>query len=264
MERQQRWKEVIKGIPGFAIVHSIRRILKTARFHFRGGRFYRQAQYSDALSSALHATNRKSDIFEHLNAIFYFAVDASPKLTVELGTRGGESTRALLAAASLTDSVVLSIDIADCGATELPFRSRWHFVKADDVEFGRSDFKEWCQRQLLEPVIDVLFVDTSHCYEHTKNEIAVWSRYLSPCGVMIFHDTNMGTGIFARHDGSVDVGWDNKRGVVRAIEEFLGRRYDENAFFCDMTDAYAVLHFPHSNGLTVVKKRGALTPRSGS
>ena len=70
-------------------------------------------------------------------------------------------------------------------------------------------------------------------YEHTKNEIETWIRYLSEEGVMIFHDTNMGKGIYSRTDGSIDIGCDNERGVIRAIEKFIGRHYDENSFFYD-------------------------------
>ncbi len=127
-------------------------------------------------------------------------------------------------------------------------------MKANDVEFGKSGFREWCRNRSIEPAVDVLFVDTSHGHDHTKNEIEVWSKYLSDNGTMIFHDTNMGA-MYARNDGSIDFGWYNNRGVIRAIEEFVGRRYNEKSFFCDVTPAYTLIHFPNCNGLTVVKKR---------
>jgi hypothetical protein len=101
----------------------------------------------------------------------------------------------------------------------------------------------------------VLFIDTSHDYIHTKQEIEIWSKYLSDKGIMIFHDTNMGKGMYTRNDGSMGFGWDNERGVMRAIEEFVDRQYDENSFFCDVTDKYSLIHFPNSNGLTIIKKR---------
>jgi hypothetical protein len=71
---------------------------------------------------------------------------------------------------------------------------------------------------------------------------------------MIFHDTNMGKGIYARTDGSVAFGWDNNRGVMRAIENMVGRRYNENYYFYDFTKNYLLIHYPYSNGLTIVKR----------
>ena len=207
-----------------------------------------------SLAAALPGSNRRTDISDHLSTLFYFAVDSSPKLIVELGTRGGESTRALLAAADHTQSTLLSIDIFDCENIQLPFRKRWHFIKADDLEFASSGFTAWCQSRSLEPRIDVLFIDTSHEYEHTKAEIKLWSSYLADHAVMLFHDTNLGDGTYARLDGSIGIAWNNQRGVIRALEELLGRRYDETSFFCDVTKNYLVMHYPNCNGLTVLKK----------
>jgi len=207
------------------------------------------------LAYALGHPNRRTDISDHLSAIFYFAIDAAPTLIVELGTRGGESTRALLAAAFNTQSTLLSIDFHDCQALQLPFREHWHFINADDLEFGKTEFTDWCLSHSLVPRIDVLFIDTSHQYEHTKAEIEIWSSYLSDTAVMLFHDTNLGKGTYARLDGSIGIAWDNQRGVIRALEELVGRQYDETAFFCDLTDQYLIMHYPNCNGLTVLKKR---------
>jgi len=181
-------------------------------------------------------------------------LEAKPKLIVELGTRGAESTRSLLAAASLSKATLLSIDILDCGNIELPFRNNWNFVKADDIEFGRSHFVKWCLNKHIDPMIDVLFIDTSHEYNHTKNEIDIWSRYLAKNGVMIFHDTNMGKGVFSRTDGSIDFGWDNNRGVIRAIEDFVDCHYNEKSFFYDYKKDFLIIHYPYSNGLTILKR----------
>jgi predicted O-methyltransferase YrrM len=214
---------------------------------------YKHSYYNESMVKAI-SPNQPSDISDHLGLLFYFTTDANPKLIVELGTRGGDSTRTLLAAASINRATVLSIDIDDCKDIDVPHPDLWNFVRSDDIAFGASDFCNWCVSHSIDPVIDVIFIDTSHEYEHTKNEIDVWSKYLSPDGVMMFHDTNMKV-VYGRTDGSISYGWDNKRGVIRAIEEFVGRQYDENSFFCDLTDKYSLIHFPNCNGLTVVKKR---------
>jgi hypothetical protein len=73
---------------------------------------------------------------------------------------------------------------------------------------------------------------------------------------MMFHDTNMGDGWFRRLDGGVDRGWNNERGVIRAIEEFLGRHYDEHSYFTDVVAGFAVQHAPWSSGFTVLRRLG--------
>jgi predicted O-methyltransferase YrrM len=251
-------KDIIKKMPGalrvYAAVMAIKDQARKFFFWLAGGAKYNHRFYDTSLSKALKGHFRKSDISDHLGSIFFFALGAKPKLIVELGTRGGESTRSLLAAAFLSKAVLLSIDIADCENIDLPFRENWYFVKSDDIEFGNSHFVDWCQHRHIEPIIDVLFIDTTHEYEHTKNEIEIWIRYLSEEGVMIFHDTNMGKGIYSRTDGSIDIGWDNERGVIRAIEKFIGRHYDENSFFYDFKNDFLILHYPYCNGLTILKR----------
>lgn len=228
-------------------------------FRLTGGTHFGHRAYHPVLVEALGPGRDRgrfrSDISDHLGFIFYFAVDAAPRLIVELGTRGGESTRALLAAARTCDATMLSVDIDDCGGIEVPFRDRWNFVRADDVAFGREGFVRWCDERSIAPRIDVLFIDTSHEYEHTRQELEAWTPHLAPRGVMLFHDTNMGRGVYARLDGSTGVGWNNNRDVIRAIEGFVSRRYDEQSFFSDLTDQFAILHLPNCNGLTIMRRR---------
>jgi predicted O-methyltransferase YrrM len=214
--------------------------------------------YNPVLIDALGKAGHRSHISDHLSSIFFFALDAKPRLMVELGTGGGESTRVLLAAASIAKSTLLSIDVKDCGQLALPFKEHWHFVQSDDIEFGEARFTEWCLRGSIEPRIDLLLVDTSHRYEHTKKELKVWSPYLSDNAIMLLHDTNMGPGVYGRMDGSVGIGFDNERGVIRALEEFVGRQFDEKSFFCDLAGGYLITHYPHCNGLAVLKKYEAI------
>jgi predicted O-methyltransferase YrrM len=233
----------------------IKNNLKKIPFLIRHGRGFDSRYYDQNLIDSVGSEKAQCEISDHLGPLFFFSVDASPRLMVELGTRGGDSTRSLLSAAKVASSTLLSVDINDCEAIKLSDRSNWHFIKADDVEFGRTGFKEWCIEHSLDPEIDLLFIDTSHEYEHTKQEIETWAKHLAPTGTMIFHDTNMGTGIYARTDGSLGAAWNNHRGVIRAIEEFVGRKYDESSYFCDLTAEFNILHYPSCCGLTVMKKR---------
>lgn len=238
----------------YAGIRNIYIAIRTLPFRLRGGTRYRPKFYQAALIRALEGFRRKSDISDHLNTIFFFALDAKPKLIVELGTRGGESTRALLSAAYICNAILLSVDIKDCGHLDMPYREHWEFLKADDVEFGKQPFVDWCRQRGIEAKIDVLFIDTSHIYEHTKKEIEVWSKYLSGDGVMMFHDTNTGKGAYSHMDGSCGLGPDNKRGVIRTIEEFVGQKYDENSFFSDLRNHFLIAHYPYCDGLTILKK----------
>ena len=235
----------------------IRRFVRQCVFKLQGRTRYRQSIPNETLRTALQGHRQRPDIADHLTSLFFLASLSNAKLMVELGTRGGESTRALLSAAALNEAILLSVDIRDCGSLSLPHAHYWRFVQADDVVFGESGFQQWCLRNSLAPNVDFLFVDTSHEYDHTRREIEVWSPYLSPNGMIVFHDTNMGEGIYGRLDGSVHSGWNNQRGVIRAIEEFLGCSYDENTFFSDYRKGFVVKHDPHSNGLTVLIRQSA-------
>jgi predicted O-methyltransferase YrrM len=259
MTIRQKLIDPIIRIPGavktyYTVTHVFRKML----FRLQGGTRYGHMFYHPVLMEVLGKAGRRSHISDHLTSIFFFALDAKARLMVELGTGAGESTRVLLAAASITGSTLLSIDVKDCRQLALPHKERWHFVQSDDVEFGDARFTEWCQRNSIEPKIDLLFIDTSHWYEHTKKELQVWCPYLSENAVMILHDTNMGPGVYGRMDGSVGIGYDNERGAIRVLEEFMGRQYDEKSFFCDFARGYLIMHYPHCNGLAVLKKYEAV------
>ena len=198
-----------------------------------------------------------SDIHDHLGVMFAEAVAARPRLIVELGTRGAVSTRALLAAAEVAGAQVLSVDVDDCSANDLEdrFRRRWSFALADDVAYAGQPFEAFCGARGLPPLAEVILIDTSHLYEHTCRELDVWLPRLAAGGVMMFHDTNMADW-FRRLDGSFAAGWDNQRGVIRAIEERLGRRWDETSAFTDAAGGFVVQHAPWSSGFTVLRRIG--------
>src|SRR5688572_4578711 len=103
------------------------RLAQSARdavFRLQGRTHYQQRFYEPHLVKGILGTAR-TDICDHLNALFFLAMSVKPRLMVELGTRGGESTRALLSAASLSDAILLSVDINDCGKLDLPYREHW-------------------------------------------------------------------------------------------------------------------------------------------
>jgi predicted O-methyltransferase YrrM len=218
---------------------------------------WRASSPHPALAEALGRwTDAPSDIHDHLGTLFAEAVAARPRLIVELGTRGAVSTRALLAAAEVAGATMVSVDLADCSQPDMParFRARWNFAQGDDIAFAGAPFEAFCAARGLKPEADVVFIDTSHTYAHTRDELAAWLPRLAAGGVLMLHDTNMGRGWFRRLDGIVARGWDNERGVIRAIEERLGRRWDEGSYFTDVAGGFLVRHVPWSSGFTVLKR----------
>jgi cephalosporin hydroxylase len=191
-----------------------------------------------------------TDINEHLETIYNLTVKEKPKFIVELGVRGGESTFVFEKAAKRFDAYLLSVDIEDidfyCGY------SKWIFFKGDDIQLGKS-FLSFVKEKKLPEKIDVLFIDTSHRYDHTVLEIETWFPYLSDNGLVIFHDTNIST-IFKRKDGTIGGGWNNNRGVIRAIEEYFKTEFNEKEDFRININGFQVIHYSYCNGLTVLKK----------
>jgi cephalosporin hydroxylase len=192
---------------------------------------------------------------DHMGTIFADVVACRPRLIVELGTRGGESTRSMLAAGTRSDARMLSVDVRDCSDVPVPprFRDRWTFVQCDDVAFGCHGFTAWCETNGVPPRIDVLFIDTSHLYEHTVRELETWLPFVPVGGIVLLHDTNMRE-IYRRLNNRVHFGEDNDRGVIRALEEHLGRRYDETKQFVDVRRGWLVRHHPWASGLTYLKR----------
>ena len=196
---------------------------------------------------AVHET----DINSHLMTMFAEALEANPRTIVELGTRGGESTFVFQRVASLTGAQMLCVDLNDCAEACPPGT---FFVQGDDIAFAKR-FKEWCVEKNFPSQIDLLFIDTSHELEHTKAEIDAYFPFLSDTATVIFHDTNMRF-VYSRTDGTLGYGYCENimRGVIQAIEEYLGVSLHEEGDFVDYVKGWLIRHRAVSNGLTVMKK----------
>ncbi len=194
----------------------------------------------------------RTDISDHLIALFVEALAVRPRLIVELGVRSGESTFALERVAKLCGSTLVSVDVEEPGSSCAPSWKDWTFVKSDDIDFARQ-FPEWCRARDLRPEVDVLLIDTNHVYVHTVKEIAHWFPLLSPKAKVFFHDTNMHV-LFHRKDKSLGVGWQRNRGVMAAIEEYLGTTYNENASFTDVRKGWIIRHNALCSGFTVLER----------
>lgn len=200
-------------------------------------------------SAVQKKANTHSDINDHLPTIFLEALYKEPETIVELGTRGGESTYVFEQVAKLCDTDIISVDIQD--SSTVTDMENWHFVQSDDISFA-GEFERWCDTKNIHSNIDLLFIDTSHEYEHTVQEIKSWFPFLADESVVIFHDTNL-TNIYQRQDGSIGRAWNNNRGVIRAIEQYLDCDFDERQRFTTVKGGFIVEHEPKCNGLTILK-----------
>lgn len=134
----------------------------------------------------LDRLSRWSDIQEYLPFLYAVARSYFKVRVLELGTRTGNSTAAFLAAAEAADGHVTSVDIDR--VTDESMRSwkkcpGWTFIQGDD--------RDKAVQERLPAGYDVLFIDTSHEYEHTVTELRTYMPGLAPGGTALFHDTNL-------------------------------------------------------------------------
>ena len=121
----------------------------------------------------------QSDIQHHLGLLLSLAHGN----VLELGTRGGVSTVALLAGVELRGGHVWSVDIEDCSGV-LPPHEQWTFTQGDS---RAAD--EHMRHHIGEEVrFDLVLIDTEHVYEITQTELARWGMYLNPGGSICLHD----------------------------------------------------------------------------
>jgi predicted O-methyltransferase YrrM len=157
---------------------------------------YRQLQAEvarlRALDSCTKATNPTlpfashmkaiTDIHEHLTTLFMLTVQLRLNTILELGTRAGESTVALLYAAKEIGGKVFSIDIHQCPDAKKLVQTYglepyWQFIQADDLAV------QWNK------AVDHLFIDTSHTLDHTMNELKKYEPYVRHGGIITMHDS---------------------------------------------------------------------------
>ena len=179
--------------------------------------------YDDVLKRA----SEDSDIMNHLVRLYELTVQIPirEKVVVELGVSGGNSTVALLAAVNDSGGHLYSVDILASHVTRKRHRgeSNWTFILGDDMEV----VKGWNKP------IDHLFIDTSHTFDHTLNELREWGKWVKLGGIMTLHDIYL----------QVSSG---KSDVWYAIEQYM----KENP------EKYDFKAFDKSHGLGVLKSLG--------
>jgi predicted O-methyltransferase YrrM len=121
----------------------------------------------------------ESDIFLHLPRLA--TVASKSQHVIELGARSGVSTVAFLHGLELSGGWLTSVDISPQPA--IGEHDRWRFIQGDDTDPA-----------VMEQVhgdCDVLFIDTSHAYEHTLWELRNWGPKVRQGGLIVCHDTEL-------------------------------------------------------------------------
>lgn len=127
------------------------------------------------------AYHTPSDINHHIGLLYSLARGN----VVELGTRTGVSTAALLAGVEARGGHVTSIDLADCSS--LFDSPHWTFFQSDS-----------CNPDLpgvVVPPIDLLLIDTEHTVERATAELAFWAPHMHPGGHILLHDPETFPGV---------------------------------------------------------------------
>jgi predicted O-methyltransferase YrrM len=148
----------------------------------------RRAVISTLADAYRDRLSRPSDIREYMPFLYGQAASRPGCRVLELGARRGNSTLAFLAAAAEVTGHVWSCDIDDVrkfpdGIGPWARSALWTFVHGDDMDPA--------VQSLLPAQADVLFLDTSHEYEHTLAELRVFMPRVAPGGVALFHDTHL-------------------------------------------------------------------------
>ena len=121
-----------------------------------------------------------SDIHMHLPRFVQFVRELDAQHVLELGTRTGVSTIAWLYGLEFTGGKLTSIDIDEQPA--IGEHDAWTFIQGSDLDPAVVS--------QLEPA-EIVFIDTSHTYEQTRAELALYRHLVKPGGVMLLHDTEL-------------------------------------------------------------------------
>ena len=122
-----------------------------------------------------------SDIYLHLPRFVEMVKKADAKKVIELGTRTGVSTLAWLYALEQTGGHLWSVDIDR--KPPIGDYPHWTFIQGDDEA---DDVLAQ-----LPTGVDILFLDTSHHFQHTLRELRLYRSQVKSGGLIVCHDTEL-------------------------------------------------------------------------
>jgi predicted O-methyltransferase YrrM len=120
-----------------------------------------------------------SDIVDHLPRFVALVEELDATSVIELGTRTGVSTIAWLYALEGKGHLT-SVDLD--GKPPIGDYPHWTFIQGDDLSMKVLE--------RLKPA-DIVFIDTSHLYDHTIVELNTYLDLVKPGGRIVCHDTRL-------------------------------------------------------------------------
>jgi predicted O-methyltransferase YrrM len=144
-----------------------------------------ELQYGPALRADYDARcTTWSDIQDWIPTLHDTAARYPGAVVLELGVRSGNSTSAFLLAVDEVRGHLWSADVNTPGVPGWWWSyPRWTCRIGDDCNPAVAVD--------LPAEVDVLFIDTSHHYEHTLNELRLYVPRVKSGGVVLMHDTEL-------------------------------------------------------------------------
>lgn len=145
----------------------------------------------------------------YLELLREWVLKTDAKTVVELGVGEGHSTLILLGAVIENGGHLISVDVQPCPTAHRRIvesrldLSHWTFIQMDDLELA----KFWSK------AIDLLYIDSSHLYEHTLLELQTYSGFVEEVGAILLHDT------LHTPENNPSEKWDVKRAVDDFVKE---------------------------------------------
>ena len=233
----------------FCNLFNISKIKKHEKIYKENNFLNDSPHFSDVKNKRLKSNN---DICNHFDNLFYEVTCHKPKFILELGVRKGESTYVFNKIQKVLNNKFVSVDIEDC--SNVINDPNWIFIKNDSIKFLQN-FNKWSQNNANSAKPDVIFVDTSHLYEETLQEIKLSTETISDNGAIIFHDTNHNH-LTSLENGIVynKYNYRPQLGVKLALENYFKCKFNFKNQFIIIKEGWLIKHYPESFGLTIMRK----------
>lgn len=209
--------------------------------------------YKDLLA---HSNVKNTDFSSHLAPLFCHCLLQNPDIFIESGIRWGDGSTIALAKISqlLQNSILIGLDIDNC-AQHYAHIPNARFFQGDDVAFP-AYFKKL---NFAKDKVDFVFIDTSHQYEHTLQEIDAFTSILADNGTISFHDSNVAVEYPVRINGTAcGSGLGNPKGVTDGLKTYFNIEFDESKYLNINVekDGYLwnIVNYPYCYGLAVTKR----------
>lgn len=143
-------------------------------------------KYPDIVCSM--AKEQDGELGEVAYLLYSKVLEHNAQIVLELGVGAGKSTKCILSAIEKTGGRLYSCDqtlyknvIEEI--RKLNFDTIWQYLVSNDLKF----LDEWDKSMKA----DLIFIDTTHGYDHTLQELSLCSTIIKQGGEILLHDTKL-------------------------------------------------------------------------